>query len=363
MIYQFLVTLNDAQPLIWRRFRVDENITFNQLHMTVQFIMGWENRHLYRFTIENKTITELDPDMGRRNKSEVSSRKVRLNEFFTQEGQQAVYLYDFGDDWRHTIVLEKILPKEADQKLPVCLEGEGHCPMEDSGGVRGVLFTESRELVQFQIEEINQLLRKKAYQLNQYQAKNPAKSRTKAKRLKLTKAQLKKQLQSLSHPELVQLLVESYSFSKQMEQLLTVRLMGEEAVYELFASYKKKIKVEFFPDRGNAKLRLTEAIQSIDDFGKITQSNKFTFELMLYFVEMSVKFINEFGYRNISFNNHLLNIFISAVDILNEDEGLMFYAEYEERISELVSKLDGIGWGFEEHMYDIYAGIRWLNET
>jgi hypothetical protein len=47
------------------------------------------------------------------------------------------YTYDFGDDWEHDIVLEKILPADPGTAYPVCLAGKGACPPEDCGGAWG----------------------------------------------------------------------------------------------------------------------------------------------------------------------------------------------------------------------------------
>ena len=44
------------------------------------------------------------------------------------------YVYDFGDDWRHKIEVEKVLDLEAGVVYPVCLAGERACPLEDCGG-------------------------------------------------------------------------------------------------------------------------------------------------------------------------------------------------------------------------------------
>ena len=44
------------------------------------------------------------------------------------------YVYDFGDDWRHKIEVEKVLGLEAGVVYPVCLAGEQACPLEDCGG-------------------------------------------------------------------------------------------------------------------------------------------------------------------------------------------------------------------------------------
>ena len=47
------------------------------------------------------------------------------------------YIYDFGDDWQHSIELEKILPYEKGSKYPRCLDGERSGPPEDCGGTHG----------------------------------------------------------------------------------------------------------------------------------------------------------------------------------------------------------------------------------
>ncbi len=47
-----------------------------------------------------------------------------------------IYNYDFGDDWRHQIKIEKITDDES-QVTPYCLDGARACPPEDSGGPWG----------------------------------------------------------------------------------------------------------------------------------------------------------------------------------------------------------------------------------
>jgi hypothetical protein len=48
-----------------------------------------------------------------------------------------LYEYDFGDSWEHLIVVEKILPPDADFQHPVCLAGANACPPDDCGGIPG----------------------------------------------------------------------------------------------------------------------------------------------------------------------------------------------------------------------------------
>ena len=48
------------------------------------------------------------------------------------------YDYDFGDDWRHDLLVERIKVLDAeDWVAPRCLDGRRACPPEDCGGVSG----------------------------------------------------------------------------------------------------------------------------------------------------------------------------------------------------------------------------------
>ena len=54
-----------------------------------------------------------------------------------QVGDQLKYVYDFGDDWRHVVSLEEILPRQKGVDYPLCVDGARACPPEDCGGTRG----------------------------------------------------------------------------------------------------------------------------------------------------------------------------------------------------------------------------------
>jgi len=55
------------------------------------------------------------------------------------------YEYDFGDGWRHRIVMEALGAPDLALTLPICLAGENACPPEDVGGVSG--YAEFREVL------------------------------------------------------------------------------------------------------------------------------------------------------------------------------------------------------------------------
>ena len=47
------------------------------------------------------------------------------------------YVYDFGDNWEHEILLEKTFDSVPGVRYPVCTAGKLACPPEDVGGIWG----------------------------------------------------------------------------------------------------------------------------------------------------------------------------------------------------------------------------------
>ncbi len=84
----------------------------------------------------NPEITELTEDnMDDWDGDKFDAEEHILSEIFKKEKQKYTYIYDFGDSWKYTITLEKILPKTT--STPDCLAGKRKCPPEDCGGVGG----------------------------------------------------------------------------------------------------------------------------------------------------------------------------------------------------------------------------------
>jgi hypothetical protein len=61
----------------------------------------------------------------------------KLSDFNFNKGSQFTYLYDFGDSWKHTVLIEKVLPYDKNTRLPQFLEGKRATPPEDVGGEYG----------------------------------------------------------------------------------------------------------------------------------------------------------------------------------------------------------------------------------
>jgi hypothetical protein len=134
-IYQLKVTLKRSKPPIWRRFLIASSVTLPELHDVLQIVMGWTNSHLHQFRAAGSEYGMPDPDFGL--EDVMDEQGVRLDRLLVREKDSMSYEYDFGDGWEHVILLEKLLPFEPNQALPVCIKAKGACPPEDVGGLWG----------------------------------------------------------------------------------------------------------------------------------------------------------------------------------------------------------------------------------
>jgi len=134
-VYQFKITLKDSKPPIWRRIQVPESYSFWDLHVAIQDAMGWMDYHLHLFTIPSAGspgYIEIGIPEGN---EYLKSVQEKIKDYISLEHPKLTYRYDFGDDWVHSVVLEKILPREPQQEYPLCVAGRMACPPEDCGGI------------------------------------------------------------------------------------------------------------------------------------------------------------------------------------------------------------------------------------
>jgi len=145
-VLQFLVVLSETNPLVWRRIQVPEHYSFWDLHVAIQDAMGWLDYHLHEFRVFHPKRRQLDllgipdedfPDERPR----TPDWEVKISGYFNRasslDALPALYVYDFGDDWRHLLMCEEELPLEESVTYPRCVAGARACPPEDCGGVHG----------------------------------------------------------------------------------------------------------------------------------------------------------------------------------------------------------------------------------
>jgi pRiA4b ORF-3-like protein len=133
VVYQLKIALRDIKPPIWRRVLV-KDCSLAELHDVIQTCMGWERSHMHAFEIGGQQYGELDPDEMMEMEDE---KKAKLSQLAAQGVKKFSYTYDFGDNWDHTIEVEKVLDPEPGVRYPLCIAGKRACPPEDCGGPWG----------------------------------------------------------------------------------------------------------------------------------------------------------------------------------------------------------------------------------
>ncbi|AXI00255.1 plasmid pRiA4b ORF-3 family protein [Sporosarcina sp. PTS2304] len=138
------------KQLIWRRVLVPLNISFTDFHQMMQVLFNWHDSHLHEFLLYDESVSSDTSQIPKPIVSivsyeeafdyagdmELKREKGLLLSDFVPRHQYIKYVYDFGDNWEHDIVLEEIVD-DAFIESPVCLEGEGTAPPEDCGGEHG----------------------------------------------------------------------------------------------------------------------------------------------------------------------------------------------------------------------------------
>lgn len=77
----------------------------------------------------NGQIDAMWLDMGKRKRPDVDE-DAKIADYFVDVDDDATYVYDFGDQWKHKVILSKILPAEENVKYPMLVSGERACPPE-----------------------------------------------------------------------------------------------------------------------------------------------------------------------------------------------------------------------------------------
>jgi hypothetical protein len=132
--YQLKVTLRGTRPPVWRRVVVPGNLTLARLHCVIQDAMGWHDCHLHSFTVNGTEFGVPDRDGCGFGPEMEPETKYRLEDL-VEEKDRFSYAYDFGDNWIHGVLVERVTPGALASAR--CIAGARACPPEDCGGPWG----------------------------------------------------------------------------------------------------------------------------------------------------------------------------------------------------------------------------------
>lgn len=135
-VVQLTITLDDVEPKVARCVAVPYRIRLDALHLVFQAAMGWTNSHLYMIAARSISWGEPDPDVDFGDL--LPAGRTRLCDLVADTGAKSFkYVYDFGDDWRHTVKIGRVIEMAPEIADPLLLGATGRCPQEDCGGPWG----------------------------------------------------------------------------------------------------------------------------------------------------------------------------------------------------------------------------------
>jgi hypothetical protein len=138
-VHELTVTLRDVRPAVWRCLEVPSAITLGELHGVLQAAFDWDGDHLHDFRVRGARYTPVGSDVFALPWVSEESRDedvTWLARVASRPGDVLDYTYDFGDDWRHKILVDAVGPAAPDAHYPRCTAGSGLAPEQDTGAVR-----------------------------------------------------------------------------------------------------------------------------------------------------------------------------------------------------------------------------------
>jgi hypothetical protein len=122
-VFVFKVSLGK----VWRQIALKHDHTLHDLLLAILKSVEFDYDHLYAFTYRDelgRTVRAESPEYD----EGLSADTVELGMLPLQPGQSMSLVYDFGDNWRFNVKLERVDPPGSMKKLPKVIESHGKAP-------------------------------------------------------------------------------------------------------------------------------------------------------------------------------------------------------------------------------------------
>ena len=95
------IELRDLEPKIWRRVDVPLSSTLAALNDIIQVSFDWQDCHSYEFVVGERVYDVPTDDDALCDRKTFKAASIRLKTVIERGVDRFLYVYDFGDDWRH----------------------------------------------------------------------------------------------------------------------------------------------------------------------------------------------------------------------------------------------------------------------
>jgi hypothetical protein len=127
--YTFKVQLDMSGPTVWRRIELSHAHTLLDLHEAILQSVGFQDDHLFAFFMDNKPfspnrfVSNHEPDYP-------PASEARIGELNLETGARFLYIFDYGDNWQFSILVESIDTAGTPPERPRIVESFGKSPQQ-----------------------------------------------------------------------------------------------------------------------------------------------------------------------------------------------------------------------------------------
>jgi hypothetical protein len=127
------IEIDEVEPIVTRRIEVPTSVRLDDLHFIFQIAIGWQNCHPFEIRSGGVAWGLIDRDSQ---ENPLPADQATLATVLAL-GPIFKYAYVYGDDWEHTVTLEKVVAREFSSRYPHLIDAAGRCPPADIGGASG----------------------------------------------------------------------------------------------------------------------------------------------------------------------------------------------------------------------------------
>jgi hypothetical protein len=130
-------TRGDRRPSYGADLDVPLSTTLAALHDLIQVVMRWQDYHLHEFEVGEKVYGVPDPEDAFEDRKVYQEKSIRLGNLIERGVREFLYVYDFGDNWRHRISVQDLRQGDVAVEYPRFVAGARRAPPEDVGSTSG----------------------------------------------------------------------------------------------------------------------------------------------------------------------------------------------------------------------------------
>lgn len=125
-VWQFKVSLGN----VWRRIVIPAELTADELVGAILAGFKFDNDHLYELQLRSRSGRSIQIGHPELDDVDYYTDEFAIGRLPIDPGQSLTFLFDFGDTWKFTVKLEKILPLDMALNEPQIIARHGKAPRQ-----------------------------------------------------------------------------------------------------------------------------------------------------------------------------------------------------------------------------------------